>query len=1066
MNATILRISNATNTLMDNYQIGNILNKNLLIRNMALMRNIGKYSMYEAPLFPEIGMAYNVYEHLLNRPEDIGFINGLIGYNNGFTDDGVLAAGGDEARRDFMMGGNIKNESRFRTATPSSDSDATTKKKKKGQGGDNLTKSEANTNNSKPTVQKTVYVTNSHSAELSGGDIMLGIAMSQLDKQLSDKPYIPDEFAVSRMSIERPFLDKAVQPYALNYNIKGVYERDLDTWHYGTYQEGEAYSPDRVEKELNTTVRTEIDFNSGETDYAATTNGYLFNKTNKLFHEGKIGSLIARFYATEQDPNTGKPIYLSRGRNLHKKGELGKHDEGAGGYDNPYCRVWTIHHQYNKITDTIRPRYNADEERFYTLQEIQAPYGEGLRPYGGATRLSNMSVLKPNGFVNITPHQTESGELDKESVKKCMFSIENLAWKDVQIKRMTTTKNYKKNTTGKPSKDDLIDIGGTLSDEQIGPNGGRIMWFPPYNLKFSEDVTTNWNSNTFIGRGENMYTYVNTERGGSLSFTLLIDHPSVVDKWTYMNPDTDDYEREEKILRFFAGCDDIDDESTDPKKPKSALPEAQAKPDVNPKEAPQLSTLKSFVFFPNNYSGKEDSDDDFVAYLLNGKDANRGYEVGGSGHVLNTPLTGVTHKWYYKVDSEYQKKETLRGYSADTGGHGGSPSYANNNVDRSGFTLNKLNQSTLDANDKQVWNCMKKYGFVEEGDVYGKNFFSFQDLKSALESNNTNGPLNYALNGELSKHIYMIEFRGYASYHGHPDNNEHLSSDRAKKVLDWLRNKKGYDANILKPTNATLQFNEAIKDTSCLDAKVSRSVVIIFHICENMEAKDYLKTDDYKEKKVNLDKLMYKEKNVVDRTKVIHDNEYLYFKELNEKDSLIKSRTIEKVKYFDPAFHSITPEGFNARLTFLQQCTRQGPTHAASDTNSTTKDTGVGNLAFGRAPYCVLRIGDFYNTKILIDNISISYDSNGGVQWDLNPEGIGVQPIMADVNIRFKFIGGSDISGPIERLQNAVSFNYYSNTSIYERRADYRGDFIGGTGDTQVRYWDARTQGNNDKGTR
>ena len=114
----------------------------------------------------------------------------------------------------------------------------------------------------------------------------------------------------------------------------------------------------------------------------------------------------------------------------------------------------------------------------------------------------------------------------------------------------------------------------------------------------------------------------------------------------------------------------------------------------------------------------------------------------------------------------------------------------------------------------------------------------------------------------------------------------------------------------------------------------------------------------------------------------------------------------------------------------------------------------------------MLRIGDFYNTKILIDNISISYDSNGGVQWDLNPEGIGVQPIMADVNIRFKFIGGSDISGPIERLQNAVSFNYYSNTSIYERRADYRGDFIGGTGDTQVRYWDARTQGNNDKGTR
>ena len=1065
MNATILRISNATNSFMDNYQIGNIMNKNLLIRNMALMRNIGKYSMYEAPLFPEIGMAYNIYEHVLNRPEDIGLINGLIGYNNGFTDDGPLAMGGDEVMKARYLGDNLPDDmQRFRTLYPSSDSEQITNSKKKGEKGDNKKKSDANVENSKPQVKKTVYVTNSHSAELSGGDIMLRKAMSMLDAQLDPgRQYIPDEFAVTRMSIDRPFFGR---DWTLNYHvIRPSDNRDLDIQYYGTYLEG-AYDEAQVQKELNTPTRTNVDFITGETNYGATSKGYLLSKTNKLFHEGKIGSLIARFYATEKDDDlnnngTSDTVYLSRGRNLHKKGAEGIH--AGGGYDNPYCRVWTIHHQYNKITDTIRPRYNPDEERFYTLEEIQAPYGEGLRPYAGATRLSNMSVLKPNGFVNMTPHQTENGELDKESVKKCMFSIENLAWKDVQIKRMYTTTNHKRDATGKPSKEDLVDIGGTLSDEQIGPNGGRIMWFPPYNLKFSEDVTTNWNSNTFIGRGENMYTYVNTERGGSLSFTLLIDHPSVVDKWTYMNPDTDDYEREEKILRFFAGCDDIDDESMDPKKAPSAVPEAQEKPTVNPKEAPQLSTLKAFVFFPNNYSGKEDSDDDFVAYLLNGKDANNGYEVGSGASVLQNDkvLTGVTHKWYYKVDKEYQEKETLRGYRKDNGSHGGRADYADNNIDRADFALNTLGKFS------EVKDCMKKFGFIEEGDEYGKNFFSFKDLVDAVKTGHSNhATLNYLLNGDLAKHLYMVEFRGYASYHGHPDRNEHLSIDRARKVLGWLRDAKHYDADILKPTNDTIEFDERIKDTSHLEAKASRSVVIIFHICENMEAKDYLKTKGFQEEKKKLDKLMFQEKTVVDKTKVIHDNEYLYFKELNEKDSLIKSRTIEKVKYFDPAFHSITPEGFNARLTFLQQCTRQGPTHAASDTNSTTKDTGVGNLAFGRAPYCVLRIGDFYNTKILIDNISISYDSNGGVQWDLNPEGIGVQPIMADVNIRFKFIGGSDISGPIERLQNAVSFNYYGNTSIYDRRADYRGDFIGGTGDTQVNYWDARTQGNNNEGTR
>ena len=34
----------------------------------------------------------------------------------------------------------------------------------------------------------------------------------------------------------------------------------------------------------------------------------------------------------------------------------------------------------------------------------------------------------------------------------------------------------------------------------------------------------------------------------------------------------------------------------------------------------------------------------------------------------------------------------------------------------------------------------------------------------------------------------------------------------------------------------------------------------------------------------------------------------------------------EKLRYFNPAFHSITPEGLNSRLTFLQQCMRPGDT--------------------------------------------------------------------------------------------------------------------------------------------
>ena len=176
---------------------------------------------------------------------------------------------------------------------------------------------------------------------------------------------------------------------------------------------------------------------------------------------------------------------------------------------------------------------------------------------------------------------------------------------------------------------------------------------------------------------------------------------------------------------------------------------------------------------------------------------------------------------------------------------------------------------------------------------------------------------------------------------------------------------------------------------------------------------------------------------------------YRYFQRIDKEQDVVKRLITDKVRYFDPAFHSITPEGFNARLTFLHQCTRQGPTVAASENGAVS----AGNLAFGRPPVCVLRIGDFYNTKIIIDSVSINYDANGGTQWDMNTEGIGLQPMFANVTIGFKFLGGSDLSGPIARLQNAVSYNFYANASVYDRHADYRNNDK--TNEDVVNMWEA-----------
>ena len=74
---------------------------------------------------------------------------------------------------------------------------------------------------------------------------------------------------------------------------------------------------------------------------------------------------------------------------------------------------------------------------------------------------------------------------------------------------------------------------------------------------------------------------------------------------------------------------------------------------------------------------------------------------------------------------------------------------------------------------------------------------------------------------------------------------------------------------------------------------------------------------------------------------------------------------------------------------------------------------------------------------MLIESMSITYENGNGVQWDLNPEGIGVQPMFANVNLGIILIGGQSLDAPISRLNNAVSFNYYANSKMYDSRADF-----------------------------
>ena len=967
----------------------------------------------------------------------------------------------------------------------------------------------------------------------------------------------------------------------------------------------------------------------------------LVGKTNSNFNHGKYETLIARFHTNidssknQNDPTqsaNSKKYGQSHGRNLLKITP-----DNPNGYENPYCRVWTYHHQYNQIKRQIRPFDDVfSQEKLQERESVGG--GVGFRTIesktyefeGGSKRLDRYGVLNyNNGTVNIAPtakikdyfeHKQSDYQKNIIETKKCMFSIENLAWRDDKVRR------------------DEFDAYG-LSPEQKGPLGGRIMWFPPYNLKFNESVNVNWNPNQFIGRGEKVYTYTDTERKGTLSFTLLIDHPSILDYWTGherngmknngMQLDPKDIggvdntqNQENTLLRFFAGCDiltakpqeyrrrEVKPEVTpEPPKPKVDKPQ---EPEVTKKQVSK--TICAILYYPNNYSGKDDKNGQVnpIWYLMNGVGTQKyvngegssarlediptvinvqpsgglnqgGYEVrngttltAGISQVLqplnedyetcektfadtnndkNSPqyltsnggskitisygsnsyvlgkivgsqalalsqakgknLSGPTHQWlrrryYYRVDKAYENQQF---------------SHSESYIDKKSYGLN----GNGFENVREFESAVNSFNVKNNTDEY--RLISFTDLFVAVEGENNNVVQPYSQdNVRLVKDIFTnkdrysnikISFNGHASYQGRVPTNNDLAKNRALTIRNWLSKSNLINGVEMGEPQIANQPKQTKINTGGVDeeeVKIWRSASIVIEyeeeVVENASAAELtkVKTDasgntitDADEKTVETGiKTSVKDKNsssnnILDAYDWLHntpegkavlgshpelgmkdrfgmglggalswkdiekatgkdytsttswdyvntsqnedidvksstvkryDNEGEFFEALSDKDPFLHHLITDKIRYFDPAYHSISPEGFNARLTFLHQCTRQGSTVGNAD--SAVASTAY-NLAFGRPPVCVLRVGDFYYTKIIIDSIQINYDSP---QWDMNPEGIGMMPMFADINISFAFLGGSDLGGPIARLQNAVSFNYYANASVYDNRAE------------------------------
>lgn len=640
-------------------------------------------------------------------------------------------------------------------------------------------------------------------------------------------------------------------------------------------------------------------------------------KTKKMFEQHKINTLISRFHS---DPNAPKnkldvttKYGLSHGRNLlTAKAEKSSAGYSTNGYDNPYCRVWTHHHQYDRLTRLIRPFTENDEknnpmpisvysfhqwDNFKTSIEdnyyANGNYNERLTSEQWGWKSDNdawkYSVMGNNGIVNITPKYI-NGDDTNIHTKQCMFSIENLAWRDYN------PYSFEK----------------ALSWEQRGPMGGRIMWFPPYGLSFNENTTAQWQNNTFIGRGEDVYTYANTTRTGSLNFMMVIDHPSIID-YVSRGGHLQDGNKElsdNDMHRFFAGCDEMSsggklsdyakptpltDESLEVRETDKQKPELKKSPETKQDNSADID-ITFYVFFPNNYAGYYDkpcNEVEAIPYLLYGKGAQMqkdgdlttnlplsfndtfgndgsGYEMSvainkvSDNYIIGTNLNwaniknnGNSYKpnykklWYYRIDGEYKvetkdsanryincydQKLTVSDNYADT-----DCSNLNCNVEsvQRAFTDEKENDYLYTLTEIAL--CLSNNDNIKK--IIKGNTYSFisaesdTDVSTSVIRDDKISDLKKIFEGKDNYKLVKISASGFSSSHGNAASadentkrNEALAQNRASTAIDWLKscNKNWSDVECTISTSPAQQVsNDDKRNVSGFSAKANRCAKVV-----------------------------------------------------------------------------------------------------------------------------------------------------------------------------------------------------------------------------------------------
>jgi hypothetical protein len=659
-------------------------------------------------------------------------------------------------------------------------------------------------------------------------------------------------------------------------------------------------------------------------------------------------------------------------------------------------------------------------------------------------RRFSYSVLDKTYNLNIVPNKQEGGQsstnivgtINNAVAKKYMFSLENLAWR----------------TSSTP--------GFSTSDLPVcerGPNGGRVMWFPPYGLTFSENVSANWNTSDFLGRPEPIYTYKNTSRGGSLSWKIVVDHPSVLNVIVnkVLGNETNKVRIDSILESFFAGCRKYD-----------IYELAKKYATVNPNdlfELQQAISSKEMTREQIEFTRKT---------IETGVNSPNGADDSISQSTINNEVKTLIEKYVnlgLYFGNDYPKPKGTVNYTTEYDRYTSSSNRQFYNTKPNADATSTFFDTVVTPNYKVAEQFCIELDKILTTNTEGTITLNVDSSCSA--------PATKAYNVELSRRRIqsMVEFftnnsllKKYVNSRllvlgGTPLGEEATiegsgGSADSSQVKRGEAGKQSYNVDSLTDLGRT--FNCTDRDQNAVGGDTQSGSNDIFTVpsmaCRRAFIKSVSTTIQAPKSDPVPNRVDVLVGNVITETirtqevteewkprdnitkRVIRAllSECDYFETIKAETPMVYDNLKDKLKFFQPSFHSMTPEGLNSRLTFLQQCMRPGdtiPTVKQQTPNSKAElvYNNASNTSFGAPPVLVLRVGDFYNTKIIPNGLQIQYEG-----LDINPEGIGVQPMIANVTLSFNFVGGSGLKESVDKLQNALTFNYYANTEIYDDRAD------------------------------